>query len=107
MKEVDDAFKPYYVSGVVRTFFFFLDPLRAGRIRICDVLASGFIETLLQLADASTTQAQLEVNRFSLQWVQRVYASFLQLDADQSGLLSRAELTRYSWSLASQLITRI
>nr|CDS28238.1 protein phosphatase 2 (formerly 2A) regulatory [Hymenolepis microstoma]CUU99516.1 protein phosphatase 2 (formerly 2A) regulatory [Hymenolepis microstoma] len=52
VNEVDDAFKLYYVSSIVCTFFFFLDPLRADRIRICNMPASVSIETLLQLADA-------------------------------------------------------
>nr|CDS28231.2 hypothetical protein HmN_000804700 [Hymenolepis microstoma] len=43
---------PCYVSSAVRTFFFFLDPLRADRIRICNMPASGITETLFQLADA-------------------------------------------------------
>nr|CDS27070.2 serine:threonine protein phosphatase 2A [Hymenolepis microstoma] len=82
--------------SVVRTLFFFLDPLRAGRIRICDIIASGFIEALWQLADASTTKEQLEVNRFSLQRARRVYATFLHLDVDRSGMLSRAELAGFN-----------
>ncbi|VDL65160.1 unnamed protein product, partial [Hymenolepis diminuta] len=90
---MDDAFKTFYVSTAVRKFFFFLDPLRAGRIRICDILACGFLDHLLELREASTTQARLEENWFSLESVKRVYASYLRLDTDQNGMLSREELT--------------
>nr|CDS30050.2 serine:threonine protein phosphatase 2A [Hymenolepis microstoma] len=96
VNEVDHAFTPYYVSSVICTLLFFLEHLCVGRIRICVVLASGFIETHCQLADASTTKAQLEENRFSLQRTRRVYATFLQLDADQSSMLSRAELAGFN-----------
>uniref|UniRef100_A0A0R3TFL5 EF-hand domain-containing protein n=1 Tax=Rodentolepis nana TaxID=102285 RepID=A0A0R3TFL5_RODNA len=77
--------------------------LRASRILILVVLVSGFIEPLPQLADASLTQARLEGNRFNLRHAQLAHASFLQLDADMSGTLSREELNRQISPLASQL----
>uniref|UniRef100_A0A0R3U0E1 EF-hand domain-containing protein n=1 Tax=Rodentolepis nana TaxID=102285 RepID=A0A0R3U0E1_RODNA len=73
--------------------------LRAVRIRILDVLVSGLIEPVLQLADASLTQAHLEGNRFNLRHAQLAHASFLQLDADMSGTLSREVFNEYSFPL--------
>lgn len=89
---LDDAFRTFYVCTAVRKFFFFLDPLRAGRVRICDILACGFLDSILELREASTTQARLEENWFSLESAKRVYASYLRLDTDQNGMLSRKEL---------------
>nr|CDS28234.1 hypothetical protein HmN_000805000 [Hymenolepis microstoma] len=59
VNEADDSFKPSYVGSVVRTFLIFLDPPRAEHIRMCDVHDSGFMETFLQLANASEGQGQL------------------------------------------------
>ncbi|VDO01399.1 unnamed protein product [Rodentolepis nana] len=92
VNEVDEEYKPFYISFVVRTFLFFLDPLRAGRIRILDVLASELIEPLFQLANTSLTQAQLEENPLTIQRVMIAYTNFLLLDTDRSGMLSREEL---------------
>ncbi|KAM3186973.1 hypothetical protein ACTXT7_003208, partial [Hymenolepis weldensis] len=108
LNEVDDVFKTFYVSTAVRKFFFFLDPLRVGRIRICDILACGFLDNILELREASTTQARLEENWFSLESVKRVYASYLRLDTDQNGMLSREELTSYKdGSLTDAFLDRI
>ncbi|KAH7704210.1 serine/threonine-protein phosphatase 2A regulatory subunit B'' subunit gamma-like protein [Aphelenchoides avenae] len=41
---LDDRFKQYYDIVVRSKFFVFLDPMRQGRIRIADILASGFID---------------------------------------------------------------
>lgn len=95
MNGVDDAFRTFYVCTAVRRFLFFLDPLRAGRVRICDILACGFLDNILELREASTTQARLEENWFSLESAKRVYASYLRLDTDQNGMLSRKELAGY------------
>ena len=46
---LEKSFHSFYVCTAVRKFFFFLDPLRAGRIRIQDVLACSFLDDLLEL----------------------------------------------------------
>ncbi|KAM7539426.1 hypothetical protein Aperf_G00000051637 [Anoplocephala perfoliata] len=105
---LDEAFRTFYVCTAVRKFFFFLDPLRAGRVRICDILACGFLDNILELRETSTTQARLEENWFSLESAKRVYASYLRLDTDQNGMLSRKELAGYNnGSLTEAFLDRV
>ena len=66
--------------------------MRAGRVRICDILACGFLDAILELREASTPLERLEANWFSLESARRVYATYLRLDVDQNGMLSRQEL---------------
>ncbi|VDK40360.1 unnamed protein product [Taenia asiatica] len=96
VSSVDEAFKPFYVCTATRKFFFFLDPMRAGRVRICDILACGFLDSILELREATTSQERLEANWFSLESARRVYTSYLRLDTDQNGMLSRQELAGYN-----------
>ncbi|BHF81181.1 Serine/threonine-protein phosphatase 2A regulatory subunit B'' subunit gamma [Sparganum proliferum] len=96
LSSIDKAFQTFYVCTATRKFFFFLDPLRAGRVRISDILASGFLDAMLELREASTTEEQLQANWFSHQSAMRVYGSYLQLDEDRNGMLSRKELSRFS-----------
>lgn len=46
---LEKSFHSFYVCTAVRKFFFFLDPLRTGRIRIQDVLACSFLDDLLEV----------------------------------------------------------
>ena len=48
---LDKSFHSFYVCTAVRKFFFFLDPLRTGKIKIQDILASSFLDDLLELRD--------------------------------------------------------
>jgi hypothetical protein len=47
---LEKSFHSFYVCTAVRKFFFFLDPLRTGRIRIQDVLACSFLDDLLEVS---------------------------------------------------------
>nr|CDS20941.1 serine:threonine protein phosphatase 2A [Echinococcus granulosus] len=105
---LDEAFKPFYVCTATRKFFFFLDPMRAGRVRICDILACGFLDSILELRETTTPQERLEINWFSLESARRVYASYLRLDTDQNGMLSRQELAGYNnGSLTDVFLDRV
>lgn len=46
---LEKSFHSFYVCTAVRKFFFFLDPLRTGKIRIKDVLKSNFLDELLEV----------------------------------------------------------
>lgn len=46
---LEKSFHSFYVCTAVRKFFFFLDPLRTGRVRIQDVLACSFLDDLLEV----------------------------------------------------------
>ncbi|TPP61139.1 Serine/threonine-protein phosphatase 2A regulatory subunit B'' subunit gamma [Fasciola gigantica] len=105
LAQLEQSFQTFYVCTAVRKFFFFLDPLRAGRVRITDILASGFLDSMLELRETETTEAQLANNWFSLQSAMRVYGSYLQLDADRNGILTRAELSGYVTLHTSVIIT--
>ena len=57
----------------MRKFFFFLDPLRTGKIRIQDVLACSFLDELLELRDQELAKDVQEANWFSAPSALRVY----------------------------------
>lgn len=46
---LEKSFHSFYVCTAVRKFFFFLDPLRTGKIRIKDILKSNFLDELLEV----------------------------------------------------------
>ncbi|XP_017847464.1 serine/threonine-protein phosphatase 2A regulatory subunit B'' subunit gamma isoform X2 [Drosophila busckii] len=108
--KLQPAFEKFYVCTVVKKFFFFLDYKHTGRIRILDMLASGYIDELLELRELpQSTDEQLQLsNWFSLPSVLQVYGSFLTLDLDQNGLLSKEELAGFgSGTLTSSFLERV
>lgn len=95
---MEKSFLPYYLCTISRKFFFFLDPIRIGRVRICDILASGFLESILYLQDCIPSYDEIPFNWFSLDSVYHVYNSFIALDANHDGGLSKEELLRFGLS---------
>ena len=49
LEGLEKSFHSFYVCTAVRKFLFFLDPLKLGKVRIQDVLASGFLDELLEV----------------------------------------------------------
>ena len=49
LEGLERSFHSFYVCTAVRKFFFFLDPLRTGKIRIRDILACSFLDDLLEV----------------------------------------------------------
>lgn len=49
LEPLEESLRSFYVCTAVRKFMFFLDPLRQGKVRIVDVLASGFLDDLLEV----------------------------------------------------------
>lgn len=47
---LEESFYSFYVCTAVRKFFFFLDPLRTGRIKIQDILGCGFLDDVLEVS---------------------------------------------------------
>ncbi|CAL1536952.1 unnamed protein product [Lymnaea stagnalis] len=92
---LERSFYSFYVCTAVRKFFFFLDPLRNGRIRIQDILACSFLDDLLELRDEELSKEMQESNWFSAPSALRVYGKYLNLDKDRNGMLSKEELARY------------
>ncbi|KAL7730188.1 hypothetical protein ACLKA6_016467 [Drosophila palustris] len=107
------TFQKFYVCTVVKRFFFFLDRLRTGRIRIREMLASGMINELMELRHApketdTETEDSSPTNWFSMAAVLGIYESYLSLDEDHNGLLSKQELAYYgSGTLSSVFLDRV
>ena len=105
---LEKSFHPFYVCTAVRKFFFFLDPLRTGKIKIQDVLACSFLDDLLELRDQELSKDLQEQNWFSAPSALRVYGQYLNLDANHNGMLSMEELGRYgTGTLTRVFIERI
>ncbi|CAI9730589.1 serine/threonine-protein phosphatase 2A regulatory subunit B subunit gamma isoform X1 [Octopus vulgaris] len=92
---LERSFYSFYVCTAVRKFFFFLDPMRTGKIKILDILACGFLDNLLELRDEELSKEMQESNWFSAPSALRVYGQYLNLDKDHNGMLSKEELSRY------------
>ncbi len=92
---LEKSFHSFYVCTAARKFFFFLDPLRTGKIRIQDVLACSFLDDLLELRDTDLPKDAQDSNWFSAPSALRVYGQYLNLDTDHNGMLSKKELMKY------------
>ncbi|XP_071962016.1 serine/threonine-protein phosphatase 2A regulatory subunit B'' subunit gamma-like isoform X2 [Antedon mediterranea] len=92
---LEKSFYSFYVCTAVRKFFFFLDPLHTGKIKIQDILACSFLDDLLELRDEDLPKEAQETNWFSAPSALRVYGQYLNLDKDHNGMLSKEELARY------------
>ncbi|XP_043911544.1 serine/threonine-protein phosphatase 2A regulatory subunit B'' subunit gamma-like [Protopterus annectens] len=96
MEKCKPSFYHIYVCTVVRKFFFHLDPLRTGKIKIHDILACGFLHELVKLKDdKDLSETDQELNWFSLTSALKVCEKYLKLDKDRIGTLSKAEFSRY------------
>lgn len=92
---LEKSFHSFYVCTAVRKFFFFLDPLHTGQIKIQDILACSFLDDLLELRDEDLPKEQQRNNWFSAPSALRVYGIYLNLDKDHNGMLSKEELSQY------------
>ena len=92
---LEKSFHTFYVCTAVRKFFFFLDPLRTGKIKIQDVLACSFLDDLLELRDQELSKDLQDQNWFFVPSALRVHGQYLNLDANHNGMLSMEELGRY------------
>lgn len=92
---LEKSFHSFYVCTAVRKFFFFLDPLRTGKIKIQDVLACSFLDDLLELRDNELPKDAQDANWFSAPSALRVYGQYLNLDTDHNGMLNQKELLKY------------
>jgi len=99
---LEKSFYSFYVCTGVRKFFFFLDPLRTGRIKILDILACGFLDDLLELRDEDLATEVQEANWFSAPSALRVYGQYLHLDRDHNGMLNKEELSHYGTGTLSK-----
>ncbi|XP_011452511.1 serine/threonine-protein phosphatase 2A regulatory subunit B'' subunit gamma-like [Crassostrea angulata] len=100
---LEKSFYSFYVCTAVRKFFFFLDPMRTGRIKIQDILACSFLDDLLELRDEDLSTEMQQSNWFSAPSALRVYGQYLNLDKDHNGMLSKEELARYGTGTLTQV----
>ncbi|XP_057666905.1 serine/threonine-protein phosphatase 2A regulatory subunit B'' subunit gamma-like [Diorhabda carinulata] len=108
LEGLEKSFHSFYVCTAVRKFLFFLDVLRAGRVRILDILACSFLDDLLELRDEDLSKELQEQNWFSAPSAFRVYGHYLNLDRDQNGMLSKSELSGYgSGTLTEPFLDRV
>lgn len=108
LEGLESSFHSFYVCTAVRKFFFFLDPLRTGKVRIRDILASGFLDDLLKLRDEGLPKENQDLNWFSATCALSAYGHYLNLDKDHNGMLSKSELAGYgSGTLTSVFIERV
>jgi hypothetical protein len=107
LEALDDDFRSIYAVYGTRRFLFQLDARKTGRIRILDLMQSTALSEfmLMQQTNAALVTA---TNWFSVDYVTRIHASYINLDTDQNGLLSKAEFGKYnSGYLTSLVIDRI
>nr|XP_022906748.1 serine/threonine-protein phosphatase 2A regulatory subunit B'' subunit gamma-like [Onthophagus taurus] len=108
LEGLEKSFHSFYVCTAVRKFLFFLDGLKAGRVRILDVLACSFLDDLLELRDEELSKDLQELNWFSAPSALRVYGHYLNLDRDHNGMLNKKELAGYgSGTLTEPFLERI
>ncbi|KAH9400556.1 Serine/threonine-protein phosphatase 2A regulatory subunit B'' subunit gamma [Tyrophagus putrescentiae] len=95
LKQLDTSYYQFYTCIAVRKFFFFLDPLKYNKVKITDILCSGFLDELLELRNEQTTRTREEYNWFSVANTIRLYNIYLNLDLDHNGMLSKSEFLKY------------
>lgn len=107
LSSLQEEFYPFYVFTAVRKFFFFLDPKRSGRIYIRDLLSSPILPELYELRqDQPLEDSEASSNWFSVQSALKVYGMYLELDGDQNGMLSKAELGRYGSGMLTDVFVQ-
>eukprot|EP00158_Paraphelidium_tribonemae_P002678 Partr_v1_DN25579_c0_g1_i1_m20541 putative Protein phosphatase 2, regulatory subunit B len=96
LDSLETDFTSFYLCGVVRKFFFFLDPLRKGRIALRDVIPSTILSEFFELQQPELAPNLLLSNWFSLYSALKIYAQFIDLDLDKNGMLSADELAKFA-----------
>jgi len=89
------SFYPYYTTGAVRKFLFFLDTIGSGHIKIHALVTSPFMAELEEAREANVNEQSEATNWFSARTALRVYGQFVGLDQDRDGFLSPKDLMRY------------
>lgn len=89
----DEMFLPFYTLTAVSKFFFFLDPMHRGKVRVRDVACSAEASELDELRETSN-EYRLDApfvapweggNWFSPHFAMQFYRYYLMLDVDRNG----------------------
>lgn len=99
LQSLTNGFMKHYCRIATRRFMFFNDQQRRGKARISTLLAGEALADFNELHAAREDDPQLAKNWFSLASAQRVYKSYLDLDLDMNGTLSKEELRRYTFDM--------
>jgi len=87
---LEEALQPYYISAVVRRFFFYL-PHPNGSIAVDDLVTSKMFSELLELKQYESTSSK-QINWFSPGNFKQIYGQFQRLDTNRDGFLDFPEL---------------
>ncbi|CAM6017318.1 unnamed protein product [Sphagnum balticum] len=99
LRNIPPPFLSMYSRIAARKFFFFCDPLRRGKLCIKKVLLSNCLAELMELHQETEEEGgepEPADNWFSLSSAQRICDTFLGLDKDMNGTLSKQELQGYA-----------
>ncbi|KAI8612731.1 hypothetical protein BC830DRAFT_1194769 [Chytriomyces sp. MP71] len=104
---LNETVVPFYVMTAVRRFAFFLDPMRRGKLSIQKILLSPILTQFYELRDEIDPE-YLRDNWFAPDVSLRVYETFLDLDVDRNGFISRDEMrTFYNGTLTEPYLDRL
>nr|GFA92124.1 probable serine/threonine-protein phosphatase 2A regulatory subunit B'' subunit TON2 [Tanacetum cinerariifolium] len=87
------------IDTTTHRFFFFCDPSRRGKACIKKILLSNCLQELMELhqeSEGEGSDAEQTENWFSLASTQRICDTFLDLDKDANGTISKEELRDYA-----------
>ncbi|KAG7266311.1 hypothetical protein CRUP_015155 [Coryphaenoides rupestris] len=105
---LEKSFYSFYVCTAVRKFFFFLDPLRTGKIKIQDILACSFWMTCWNCVPEELIPRRVRESNWFSCTVSPNASTYLNLDKDHNGMLSKEELSRYGTAtLTSVFLDRV
>nr|XP_043639842.1 probable serine/threonine-protein phosphatase 2A regulatory subunit B'' subunit TON2 [Erigeron canadensis] len=99
LRDMPAEFIQMYCHIAAHKFFFFCDPSRKGKACIKKILLSNCLQELMELhqeTDGDSADSEQIDNWFSLASTQRICDTFLDLDKDANGTLSKAELQGYA-----------
>jgi len=100
---LQEDMQPFYVFTAVRKFFFILDQKRTGRIHIRDLLFAPCLSELYELRQQPADPAEFAGNWFTNDSAMRLYGTYLDLDTDQNGMLSKAELRQFGTGMLTDV----
>lgn len=93
--EMKESFRKYYQKTVISMFFFFLDYKRFGRVRISDIIVSGFLENIFHQNLDDNAGSHYD-NWFSPEKTQELLSLFHTLDENNKGFLTKENFSKIS-----------
>lgn len=108
LANLDESFHPFYVFGVVRKFMFLMDTHGIARISVAklsvDPIMQEFNSFRYGVMGEDEQRANPLGNWFTPENMMRVYRTYLTLDTDHDGMLSRTELAGFNGYCISEFI---